>query len=193
MLSNCTNLFVAFYIPDKNKGGEDEDKRALRIIIEKYGGIVSEFHECYTYQLEPINEPLSAPYFFIGDVYQARWITDSVKAGMLLDPIDYFAFTNNHDKAKKLTFGVKSNVRYTIREAVKVFEIALKNKSKSKSASFWMEIERKQILPQRSADSLRNFWKTVERRGLENYMKEAFESNTWYCHAFCKIPKVQLI
>jgi hypothetical protein len=24
-------------------------------------------------------------------------------------------------------------------------------------------------------------------------MKEALESNTWYCHAFCKIPKVQLI
>ena len=24
-------------------------------------------------------------------------------------------------------------------------------------------------------------------------MKEAFESNTWYCHAFCKIPKVQLM
>jgi hypothetical protein len=56
-----------------------------------------------------------------------------------------------------------------------------------------MEIERTQKLPQRSADSLRNFWKTVERRGLENYMKEALESNTWYCHAFCKIPKVQLI
>jgi hypothetical protein len=56
--------FLAFYIPDKNKGGEDEDKRALRRLIEKYGGILSEFHECFTYQLEPINDPLSQPYFF---------------------------------------------------------------------------------------------------------------------------------
>lgn len=24
-------------------------------------------------------------------------------------------------------------------------------------------------------------------------MRTAFETNTWYCHAFCKIPKVQLI
>lgn len=48
-------------------------------------------------------------------------------------------------------------------------------------------------MPKRSADSLRNFWKTVERKGLENYMKDALEGNTWYCHAFCKIPKVQLI
>lgn len=40
---------------------------------------------------------------------------------------------------------------------------------------------------------MRNFWKTVERKGLENYMRNALETNTWYCHAFCKIPKVQLI
>jgi hypothetical protein len=70
-----------------------------------------------------------------------------VKAGELLNPADYFSFHNNHDKAKKITFGSKANVKYTIREAVKVFEIALQNKSKSKSASFWMEIERTQILP----------------------------------------------
>jgi len=24
-------------------------------------------------------------------------------------------------------------------------------------------------------------------------MRTALENNTWYCHAFCKIPKVQLI
>jgi len=48
-------------------------------------------------------------------------------------------------------------------------------------------------LPKRTADSLRNFWKNVEKKGLENYMRTALETNTWYCHAFCKIPKVQLI
>jgi tRNA U34 2-thiouridine synthase MnmA/TrmU len=155
--------------------------------------MLSEFHECFTYQLEPINDPLTAPNYFYGDVFQARWITDSVRQGELLKPQDYFSFSNTHEKSKRISFGSKSNVKYTIREAVKVFEIALQNKSKSKSACFWMEIERRQILPKRSADSLRNFWKTVERKGLENYMKDALEGNTWYCHAFCKIPKVQLI
>lgn len=24
-------------------------------------------------------------------------------------------------------------------------------------------------------------------------MRTALESNTWYCHAFCKIPKVKLV
>ena len=56
-----------------------------------------------------------------------------------------------------------------------------------------MQVEREQTLPKRTADSLRNFWKTVEKKGLENYMRTALEANTWYCHAFCKIPKVQLI
>ena len=54
-------------------------------------------------------------------------------------------------------------------------------------------MERQDIIPKRSADSLRNFWKTVERIGLENYMRQSLETNTWYCHAFCKIPKVSLI
>lgn len=56
-----------------------------------------------------------------------------------------------------------------------------------------MEVERHQIIPKRTADSLRNFWKTVEREGLENHMRQALETNTWYCHASCKIPKVKLI
>lgn len=56
-----------------------------------------------------------------------------------------------------------------------------------------MQVEREQILPKRTADSLRNFWKTVEREGLENYMRQALETNTWYCHAFCKIPKVKCL
>ena len=56
-----------------------------------------------------------------------------------------------------------------------------------------MQVEREQTLPKRTADSLRNFWKNVERKGLENYMRNALESNTWFCHAFSKIPKVRLV
>lgn len=33
----------------------------------------------------------------------------------------------------------------------------------------------------------------MEKKGLETYMRGALEDNVWYCHAFCKIPKVQLI
>ena len=117
-----------------------------------------------------------------------------MKEGTLLNRESYHSFNNQHEGCKRLGFG-KQHVRYTITEAIKVFQIALQkeNKTKSKSASFWIEVERNQTLPKRTADSLRNFWKTVEKNGLENYMRNALEKNTWYCHAFCKIPKVQLI
>ena len=82
----------------------------------------------------------------------------------------YLAQNNQHENCKRIGFG-KQHVRYTITEAIKVFQIALQNKTKSKSATFWMEIERNQTLPRRTADSLRNFWKTVEKKGLENYMR----------------------
>ena len=94
---------------------------------------------------------------------------------------------------KRLGFG-KQHVRYTITEAIKIFQIALQkeNIGSAKSATFWLDVERKQVLPKRTADSLRNFWKTTEKKGLENYMRTALETNTWYCHAFCKIPKIIL-
>jgi hypothetical protein len=84
-------------------------------------------------------------------------------------------------------------VRYTLTESIKIYKIALENKSKAKSASFWLEVERNQELPQRTADSLRNFWKNVEKKGLEKYMKDQLSTVTWYCHAFSSIPTVKLM
>ncbi len=66
----------------------------MEMLIEKYGGMTSEYHECFTYQLEPINEILTRNNFFRGDVYSARWITDSVKEKRLLDKDDYFRYEN---------------------------------------------------------------------------------------------------
>ena len=39
---------MVFFIPENIVGGDDE-KHKLRAVIEKYGGILSEFHECFTY------------------------------------------------------------------------------------------------------------------------------------------------
>ena len=40
---------MVFYIPDTTDGGDFDEKRKLRILIEKNGGLLSEFHECFTY------------------------------------------------------------------------------------------------------------------------------------------------
>ena len=39
---------LVFYIPDS------EEKPTLTNLIEKYGGLVSEMHECFTYQIHPL-------------------------------------------------------------------------------------------------------------------------------------------
>lgn len=132
---------MVFYIPDTAECGELDEKRKLKILIEKNGGLLSEFHECFTYQIEPITDTLTPKHYFGGDIYSARWIIDSVKEGHLQNREDYFSYANGDDKCKRLGFG-KANVRYTITEAIKVFQIALQNKSKSKSAQFWMQVER---------------------------------------------------
>lgn len=67
----------------------------LKRLIEKYGGILSEFHECFTFQIGLINEPLTPKHFFWGEVYQAKWIIDSIKEGMLLNKDDYLDFNND--------------------------------------------------------------------------------------------------
>jgi hypothetical protein len=37
-----------FYLPDS------EERDILRALIEKHGGITSELHECFTYQIHPL-------------------------------------------------------------------------------------------------------------------------------------------
>jgi len=65
---NVSNSLV-FYIPDPSERGDDDEKRKLRTIIEKYGGMLSEFHECFTYQIELISDPLTPKHFFQGEIY----------------------------------------------------------------------------------------------------------------------------
>jgi len=81
---------MVFYIPDTGENVEVDEKRKLSILIEKNGGLLSGFHECFTYQIEPITDALNGKHFFAGDVYTGRWIVDSVKEGKLLNKEWYF-------------------------------------------------------------------------------------------------------
>ena len=69
--------------------------------------MISEFHECFTYQIELITEQLTPKHFFNGDIYEAKWIIESIKAGELLPKEDYLSFNNTVDGCKRLGFGSK--------------------------------------------------------------------------------------
>lgn len=40
---------MVFFIPETGDTGEHDEKRKLKTLIEKNGGLLSEFHECFTY------------------------------------------------------------------------------------------------------------------------------------------------
>ena len=107
----------------------------MKALIEKHGGLVSEWHECFTYQIAPIRAEAAENEYFYGDVYYAHWLVDSVKAGELLEKDDYFAFTASKN-VRFIKFTV-AKPNYTITEALKVFEIAMPNKTSASGSTFW--------------------------------------------------------
>ena len=69
---------LVFYVP---KCTEYSD---LRLMIERYGGVTTEFHECFTFQIAPMSLERNGGLYFAGDVFSAKWLVDSVKEGKLL-------------------------------------------------------------------------------------------------------------
>lgn len=114
---------MVFYLPEANQTRHlpDCETQKISALIHKYGGQLSEFHECFTYQIEPVLEVPNAKSFFAGEVYSARWLVDSVKNGELINRAEYKLYENPEQPGiKRFGFG-KSNVKYTIREAIKIF------------------------------------------------------------------------
>jgi hypothetical protein len=89
-----------------------------------------------------------------------------------------------------LDFG-KGKVPYTITEAIKIFEIGMANSKNNRSVGFWHDIERAGIIPKRTAESMRSFFKTYATKGLEEYIRYALENDLRFCHAFARIPRVK--
>ena len=169
---------ILFYIP------QCEQHADLKALIERYGGVVTEMHECFTYQILPLGAAHQGGKFFAGEVFSAKWLLDSVQRGQLLASEPYLEWTNTDPKCLKLDFN-QGKLRYTIREGIRIFELALANSSKAGGLTFWQAVESENHIPRRTADSLRNFWKEKRNGGLENYLNNAVSKDQdRFCHAF---------
>ena len=116
---------------------------------------------------------------------------DSIRSRKLQDPNIYLEFVNKEKSIKRLEFSCEK-VLYTIREGIKIFEIALANKGSNSGASFWLKVERENTIARRSGDSMRAFWKLHRDKGLENFLHEACDekSNVRYSHSVKILPIV---
>jgi hypothetical protein len=79
------------------------------------------------------------------------------------------AFFNNEKNIKRLEFS-SEKVKYTIREGLKVFELALANPNSNSGATFWLKVERDNHIVRRTGDSMRAFWKLNRLKGIEKYL-----------------------
>lgn len=88
---------------------------------------------------------------------------------------------------------MNKNCAYTLTEAFKIHELALKNPGKAKSVTFWKEIEMKgSIIPERTSDSIRNFLRNSLKYGLLTYFKE-YVTISKYSHDSTTILKAKPI
>lgn len=96
-------------------------------------------HESFTYQLKPDNEKLGYLSFYKGNIYSARWISESVASKKLLKKEEYFLCINIDEKSKKLNIAKKK--KYTIVEGIKFFEVIMSHKNSSISnPNFWSKL-----------------------------------------------------
>lgn len=122
-VSLCKSLFTeGFYIPSNSKFFH-----FMKQTIESHGGKVLQEHECFTFQIIHTSESTNKSYqieeYYSGFIYDFRWITESIKAGLLLTNKDFWVrYMKPNQSKKKLDFQNRRPL-YSIWEAIQLCEI----------------------------------------------------------------------
>ena len=83
--------------------------------------------------------------------------------------------------------------RYTVMEGIWVYKTLGAKKSGKIDNSLWKIIENQRLIPERSADSLKAFWKKHSNMTMENYLVECLFFKTDFCLSFKNIPNEEFV
>jgi hypothetical protein len=162
---------VAFYVPDCKQ------REVLKETIEENGGIVYDVFEAYSYQIKPDNECENPEEFFTGKIYSANWIHDSIQKGEFIkDNSKYLLGFNKNPKRRSIP---KGRCPYTITEVLQMFDFVEKQQQNTtepkqvSSLKFWRAIERRNMIPDRSAQSLKTAYRKFCKLSKEEFVKQA--------------------
>lgn len=102
---------------------------------------------------------------------------------MTLTDLDSIGILNKRRSLNKRT-------AYTIIEILKMFDLAKKDtENSSKSVKFWDEVEKKNIIPDRTSQSLRTAWRKYSKYGEEQFIREALKDpKIRFSHQFETVP-----
>jgi hypothetical protein len=106
--------------------------------------------------------------------------------GFLQPCREYELGTNDSEHAMKLNIGKRKKI--TIVEGMKLYRLLGAAKFQKVSIDTYKGIERQGILPERSFETMKNFWKEYSAKPLEQYLVEALFNKWDYCLSFKEIP-----
>lgn len=166
--------------------------------IQNNGGIVTDGYEAFVYQIKiPTLRSRKPSTFHRGFVYKSDWILDSIAQGKLIDVEDSDDYlVGFHKKSTLCTIPKNKKKQYTITEVLKIWEVYeqegyKKNITKTPPLSFFQKIEAQNIIPDRTATSLRTAWKKFSAMPKAQFIRAALKkAGTRYSHNFADAPEV---
>lgn len=87
-----------------------------------------------------------------------------------------------------LKLNISKRKKITIVEGMKLYKTLGAQKFDKISAETYKGLERQGYLPERSIETMKNFWKEYSSKTLEQYLLEAIFYKWDYCLSFKEIP-----
>lgn len=172
------NVSMLFYISDEWK-----DKENLSKAIIEHGGNIALYQECFTYQICPkdcLNKLEVKKHYYKGLIYDSHWIYDSIDKKELQLKENYTLIKISEGKPFEFD---KGKIPYTIREAIVIYKW-ISGQKLQKSKRTWQSMVDKGAIYCRTAESLKNFWKTNAKNSMEDCILEMVKNHKKYCHQY---------
>jgi hypothetical protein len=147
--------------------GRSDPKRAEIIdFVKRHGGQIVPEHECYSFQVSS-QEDFKRMDFYPGFVYSFDWLKACARWNKLVQPDIYRIANVPPSRAGKRINFQNSRPIYSIREALKLFDISRNQQQEYRryvtkrgmSKKYWQFIEQQEYIPGRTEESLRSFFK----------------------------------
>lgn len=171
---------MMFFLPDS------KEAKPIKKLIEQHGGVVIEYYEVFTHQIKPSDGVSNFNQFYKGMIYSDVWLTDCIHAGKVLSRDNYEQSLNTSRDALKLPIGKKK--RYSIAEGVQMYLTMGAHAVQLQRSDFWPNVEGSRVLPERSADSMRHFYKKYKDTALEGFIIKCLHDRVEFCLSLKKIP-----
>lgn len=103
----------------------------------------------------------------------SNWIEDSISQNKVILPNAYIAtkLDSSYD-VKVLNLGKRK--KFTILEGIRMYETMQAQKWNKVKTEIWNKLQSNDLLPGRTIDSMKNFWKRYSEVTLEDFLIESF-------------------